>query len=401
MGAREEPRRRLGRIPEGKAVLSKEECEAATLDHAQCSRGSVAPARRVPACAHGEAGSPMIKVATLAGVILSCALGAGQTAQEPYIFFREHIGLNDDQIAMITRGKAFAKVLPSTSPAEIFIFGAVFVNATPDDYVKLAFDMDRLRRLPSYLGVDRIGETPVPADLEGFTLEPEDIRHLRTCEPGKCGVQMPAEAMQELKKAIEGSGPEVAEQVNDGVRKMALEVLRRYREEGNSVLGTYRDKDRPFDVNAQLQSLVGRSEELPAYLPDLNRYLLDYPRAKLEKAQSMFYWEKVKFGLKPTLRLNHAIAYQSAGSRGAAHVVAVKQLYASHYFQLALDLTVCVTESGSTSDKGFYLISLKGSTQQGFSGFKGSILRRFVVSKARNAQEAVLINIKNALEETQ
>jgi hypothetical protein len=344
----------------------------------------------------------MIKAATLAvGILMGALISAGQTTREAPTFLREQVGLSDGQIAMIARGKAVAKVLPSKTPAEIFVVGAVFVNATPEEYVKLAFDMGRLRRLPSYLGVGRFSDPPMLSDLEGFTLEPEDIRNLRICRAGKCGVQLPAEAMQELQKAVDWSGPNVAAQVNDRVRRMALEILRRYQEDGNSVLGTYRDKDRPFDVDAQLQSLLGRSEALPVYLPELNRYLLNYPNATLANVESLFYWERVNFGLKPTLRLNHAIAYKSAGPRGAAQVVAVKQLYASHYFQLALDLTACVTESGRTSDAGFYLISLKGSTQHGLTGLKGSLLRRIVVGKTRSAQEKALINIKKALEEKQ
>lgn len=147
--------------------------------------------------------------------------------------------------------------------------------------------------------------------------------------------------------------------------------------------------------------LLGRSAALPVYLPKLHGYLLDYPNAILADADSSFYWERVNFGLKPTLRLNHAVAYHSAGPKGAAYIVAVKQLYASHYFQLALDLTACVSGSDRTSGKGFYLISLKASTQHGLTGFKGSFLRRVIVGKTRSAQETGLLNIKKALESSQ
>jgi hypothetical protein len=345
----------------------------------------------------------MMKAATLAGVILSGALiSAGQTTREPLIFFKEQMGLSDDQIAMIARGKAVAKILPSKTPAEIIVLGTVFVKTTPEEYVKLAFDIGRLRRLPSYLGVGRFSDPPVLSDLEGFTLEPEDVRNLKICKPRQCGVQLPAEAMQELQRAPDWAGPDVAAQMNDRVRKMALELLRQYQERGNSVLGSYHDQDHPFDVDAQLRSLLGRSEALPVYLPELKSYLLNYPNATLGNVESLFYWERINFGLRPTLRLNHAIAYRSAGPKGAAQVVAVKQLYASHYFQLALDLTACVTDSGgASSDTGFYLISLKGSIQQGLTGLKGSLLRKVIVGKTRSAQEKALIYIKKTLEEKQ
>lgn len=342
----------------------------------------------------------MIKSLTLACLILSSTLiCTAETPREPYVFFRQQMGLSDSQIAMISRGKAIAKVIPSRTPSEIIIFGAVYVNAAPEQYLKLALDPHWLRRSPSYLGVARFSDPPVLSDLDGFNLEPEDIANLRSCRPGKCGVQLPAEAMQAIQRSVDWSKPDVAAQVNHRVRAMALDILHRYQEDGNRVLGSYRDTERPFDVNAQLQSLLGRSEVLPVYLPELNRYLLDYPRSKLPSAQSQFFWERVNFGLKPTLRLNHAISYQSEGPKGPVQVLAVKQLYASHYLQLALDLTACVTDSSRAGQKGFYLISLKGSTQQGLTGWKGSILRMVIVSRTRSAQENLLINIKRVLEE--
>jgi hypothetical protein len=342
----------------------------------------------------------MIKVLMLVGIVLSGALvSAGQAIQEPRTFFKEQIGLSDDQIATIDGGRVVVKTLLSKTPAEVFIFGATRVNAAPEDYLKFAFDMSRLRILPSYLGVRRFSSPPTLSDLEGFTLEPDDIKNLRNCKPSKCDVQLSSEAMLRLQKAVNWSAPDVAEQVNERVRKMALELLVRYQEGGNSALEIYQDKSPAFNMDAAFQSLLSASEVLPVYLPELKRYLLQYPAPMLPNVESFFYWEKVDFGLKPTLRLNHVIAYRSTGPKGAANVVAVKQLWASHYFELALDLTACVPESGRTNGAGSYVISLKGSIQQGLTGFTGLFRRKVVVSKALSAQENTLINIKNALEE--
>jgi hypothetical protein len=341
----------------------------------------------------------MIKGLMLIGIVLSGALvSAGQTIREPRAFFKEQIGLSDDQIAAIDAGRVVVKTLPSKAPAEVFIFGAVRVNAAPEDYLKFAFDMSRLRRLPGYLAVRRFSNPPTLSDLEGFTLEPDDIKDLRSCRPGACAVQLSSEAMLQLQKAVDWSAPDVAEQVNERVRKMALELLVRYQERGDSALEIYQDKNHGFNMDDAFQSLLSRSEVLPVYLPELKRYLLEYPAAMPPNVESFFYWEKVNFGLKPTLRLNHVIAYRSTGPRGAANVVAVKQLWASHYLELALDLTACVPESGPTKGAGSYVISLKGSTQQGLTGFMGLFRRRVVVRKVLSAQENDLTNIKKALE---
>ena len=115
-------------------------------------------------------------------------------------------------------------------------------------------------------------------------------------------------------------------------------------------------------------------------------------------AQSLFYWEKVVFGLKPTLRVTHAIAYQPVDQNGLACAVAIKQLYASHYLRAAIDFSACVPAPDRDGQPGFYLVAFKGSEQEGVTGFTGSLVRRIVVSRAKTALDGSLIRIKDALE---
>ena len=77
------------------------------------------------------------------------------------------------------------------------------------------------------------------------------------------------------------------------------------------------------------------------------------------------------------------------------YALAEKQLYATHYFQTALDLTVCVKDA---QRPGFYLITLKGSKQAGLTGFKGGIVRKVALNKTRSSLERVLVTIKQKLE---
>src|SRR5207247_747565 len=132
-------------------------------------------------------------------------------------------------------------------------------------------------------------------------------------------------------------------------------------------------------------------------LPELDRYLLGYPEAKSENIQSEFFWEKVNFGLKPTLRIVQAIVYRGPRSTDPAYAVAVKQLYASHYFETALDLTVCVRDQENPA-RGFYLITLNGSQQAGLTGLKGGIVRNVDVDKTRSSLERVLGAIQHRLQ---
>src|ERR1700683_5791951 len=70
---------------------------------------------------------------------------------EPDHFFRDFVGLSDEQIRDIRAGKAVVKVLDSPTPDEVFVFGSGYINSTPERYLKFAADIDELRKLPSYL----------------------------------------------------------------------------------------------------------------------------------------------------------------------------------------------------------------------------------------------------------
>lgn len=336
----------------------------------------------------------------LSALLISFVQPPASDAQdvEPFKFLREYVGLNDDQIAAIRNGKAVATILKSRTTDEVFVFGSVYIRSTPEKYLQFASDADELRKLPNYLALRKFSDPPQLLDLEGFTLEPDDIKQLKKCEPGRCDVQMPSEAMDSFKKSVNWSAPDVTDQVNRLGQKMALEALQRYIQGGNAVLGTYRDKDHPTELSEAFRSLLSRSKALPVYLTELDRYLLDYPQAPSENIQPMFYWEKVNFGLKPTLRLVQGIVYRGPRPTDPAYAIAEKQLFASHYFETALDLTVCVRDPENPERPGFYLITLKGSQQAGLAGLKGGIVRKVAVDRTRSSLERVLEATKQKLE---
>jgi len=235
---------------------------------------------------------------------------------EPGKFFHDYVRLSDEQIRSIRSGKALAKVLHSRTPDEVFVFGAVYVQSTPERYLKLASDVDALRKLPNYLAIRKFSDPPRLSDLDGFTVEEDDVKDLKDCKPGHCELQLPTEAMETLRRSVNWSAPDRAEQVNRLAKQMALEFLQRYMQGGNIALGTYRDKDHPTEVAETFQSLVSWSKALPVYLPELRSYLLDYPNLKSGDIQSQFRWEKVNFGLKPTIRLVQSIVYRGSAGPG-------------------------------------------------------------------------------------
>src|SRR5437773_2321518 len=75
-------------------------------------------------------------------------------------FLRENVRLNAGQIDSVHRGKAVATVLDSPTPDEVFVFGTIYIEATPESYLQLANDFDALRKLPSFLAVQKFSNPP-------------------------------------------------------------------------------------------------------------------------------------------------------------------------------------------------------------------------------------------------
>jgi len=328
-------------------------------------------------------------------LLLTASAAEAQEPGEPYKFFREIAGLSQDQIGAIRSGQAVAKVVESGNPDEVFVFGSVYVKGDPEKYIELASDVELLSKLPGYLAIRRFNDPPQLSDLEELTLERQDIDELKNCKPGHCEVQLPTEAMEDFKQSIDWSAPDAANRANELARKMALQALLNYRSGGNLALGVYRDKNHPAAMAETFADLRTRLNALPEYLPELNEYLVDYPKVQLANVQANFYWEKVNFGLKPTFRIVQRVLYRGESSTGPVYAVAEKQLYASHYFEAALDLTVCVKDA---QRRGFYIITIKGSKQVGLTGIKGGLVRKVAVDKARSSLARVLETTKQRLE---
>ena len=138
--------------------------------------------------------------------------------------------------------------------------------------------------------------------------------------------------------------------------------------------------------------MIDRMPEMTDYLPGLKKYFLDYPKVTLPNTESFLYWQNAKFGLKPTIRINHlTIADQRS------HVTVVsKMLYASHYFWTAIELRVLVPDPAR--GEGFWFANVNRSRSDGLDGFMGSMIRGKVRTGTEQGMQNSLANTKERME---
>jgi hypothetical protein len=335
----------------------------------------------------------------LVSIVASVPPNSAQPNPRLQTFFREKVGLSQDQTDDIQIGTPVVMSLPPRSPEEVILFGAVYIHAAPESYLQLTLDFDRLRRLPNYQALGVFGNPPRLADLNGFSLDSEDIRDLQKCRPGDCMIQLPGSTMEELQQSIDWSAPDASQRVDQFIQGRILNRLLAYQHDGNQALGVYNDKRDPAEVAQQFDYMLSYDNALPAYLPEFYRYLLAYPGAKPANIEDRFYWANMKFGLRPTLRVIHLVTMRGGPADDVAYAIAEKQLYSSHYFDTALDLSFCVRGQNDPRHPGFYLIMAMGTEQSSLAGFGGGIIRRIAVARSLSDLQAALTNIRNTLEE--
>ena len=337
------------------------------------------------------------------GVLVAMLVGSQWTSRaqatlDLQTFFTQDIALTPDQVKTIRNGEPIAKELKARVPDEIFVFGAIRINADPESYVKFATDVDRLGKLPEYLAIGKFSDPPRLSDLKGFAFDSKDVAALKKCKAGDCQIQLPAGHIEAAQKSINWSAPDPERQVNALLQETALKRLAEYQREGNLALGEYNDARHPTVVSEHFKYMLSYARALPKYLPELNNYLLAYPEARPANAVDTFQWANVNFGLKPTLRITHVVTMRGRTAEEPAWVIAEKQLYSSHYFETALDLTFCIQDR-EEGEPGFYLIRAMGSEQAGLTGFKGSIVRNVATDRSVSSLEKSLAVIRKTLEQ--
>jgi hypothetical protein len=129
----------------------------------------------------------------------------------------------------------------------------------------------------------------------------DDLDDLRRCRVGDCDVKLGEQALKRFRSEIDWTAPNARVAANALMQRLAFEYVTRYLDGGNEHLAVYRDNARPTFVAQEFRTMVDQMPVLTTYMPNMRRYLLEYPRVTIPDATSFLYWQETEFGLKPTI----------------------------------------------------------------------------------------------------
>ena len=322
----------------------------------------------------------------------------GQTAdRSPRTFLTRHLAFTEKQFRQAEEGRPVVKSLETGLDREVAIFGIIRVGAGIETFLDQFRDIEQFERGAGVLQIRKISDPPLLSDFSDLTLPDDDLEALPRCRIGDCLMKVDEYALRRYQTEIDWSRPDAHAQANALTRQLLLEAVVSYQQGGNKALGQLRDQQRPTFIGDEFIGMLEHSPYLPEYVPELDSYLREYPASRPARVEEFFYWSKVNFGLRDTVRVNHVVVYRSPNATSDV-AIASKMLYASHYFHTALDLRYLTQDPARPGEPGFYLMVLLRSRSDGLSGALGWMVRRRAVKSSTEGLASYLRSVKRNLE---
>lgn len=326
----------------------------------------------------------------LASAALLAFFGPALRAQEPAGpvrgFLREHMGLSPADLVAVRQGDVVTTSPAATNPQEIAAFGIVRVNASRRAFVDALLDIEGYVKSETVSQVGRFSTPPTAADLDGLALPSADLEALRDCRVGQCGLKLSAAMIAKLRAEVPWAAPDWRYQATRRFKQVLVDYVASYRRDGPRALAEYVDKALAVSLADETRSLMAASPYVNEHAPEFLAYLAGGPTAApLAGTTRLIFWATEHFGYKPTFTISEVVLYLPPDTLDAPVFVAMTQLYATHYFEASVALTVATALAGVPPPAGFHLLLLHRSRLDGLrGGFLG--LKRFTAGRRIRAR---------------
>lgn len=349
-------------------------------------------------CAYRVKRDGTIEGVRLVASLLVVSLGAVAAAQTgtprtPRDLLRDIAQITDAEWTGIERGEAVAKVLDADN-REIAVAGAVRIAAPLDRLLERYRDIESLKRSSIVLDVGRFAQPAEAADLARAPFEDYNL-DLRDCRPSDCRVRLSDSDIARFHREVNWQTPDWKQRSAATWREVLAGLVVRYQQSGRDGLPTFANKQIPVNVASELAGLVDEAGFVGAYSPTVLTYLRDLRPPGPPGTEHVIYWSKEDFGIRPVLRISHQII-QRIGS--ASLLVATNQLYADHYLDAALTITLAIEAPRANERQSFYLVAVSRARTRSLTGLLRTLVRSTVQSRSREALRKILTATKNGLE---
>jgi hypothetical protein len=313
---------------------------------------------------------------------------------DPFQFLAPSVVVTAGDRARLDRDQTLARVL-SGKNGQLAVFVATRLNAPPDALVAWTRTIAELKRSTFVVAIGRFSDPPLATDLDDLMLDQRDLDSIHQCRPGDCGVKLSAADIESLTAVQAAAGADWRNAAQREFRRLLVERVVQYRAGGMAALPSPADRTKSTRPGEALSAIVEQSSYL-AKLPRVVAWLTEYPHAD-SSVESFFYWSKEHYGQgRPVVSITHVgIVRPDADHRLPAILVAGKQIFASHYFESALGVTMVLRDE--TNDKP-YLVYVNRSQVDLLRGFFGGFVRGMLEDRVVRQAPQIMGGLRARLE---
>ena len=310
----------------------------------------------------------------------------------------EFLPLAKSDRTKLLAGKVLVKTLASKSGREVGVAGVVRLNVPPEFFLGQYRDIAAFKSSPQITQIGQFGRPPDASDLKNLTWEPAELNALRKCHAGDCGMKLSSDAMQSLRGRVDWTRPDHQALAQSLLRNLLTGYVSEYMAAGNPALMRYNDKDPPVILREEFQGILDAFSWIRDVAPELRDYLLSYPERPPSGAENLFYWSKERFGLKPVVSITHVAIERKMHNGRDWLLIASKQLYASHYFEGSLGLTVLIGDSEPSDGRGSWMVYMNRSRADALGGWLASVKRAVVARRLSSGMTREIERLRSRLE---
>jgi hypothetical protein len=314
-------------------------------------------------------------------ILLVPASGAPRDSGLFLALLRQNIGGSEADLARDLQGGVAARIIPHTRDGGLAVGGAVRIPVTIKFYIDSFRDISAFKKNPSLLNIGKFGDPPAEENLARLSLSQKDRDSIGKCKAGNCGLKLSAEMIRLLR----GDGKLNSATLDTRFRSALWSYISAYLRTGTPAMAEYYDKSQRVAASTEFRGILSQFGWLNDYAPPLLTALNAPYQPANNKVEQFLYWSVEDFGLKPVISVTQVLIYRTTLESRNWAFIASKQIYADHYVNASLGLTVLAEEEGNPSHPMLSVAYFNRSVTDGLRGWFSSLQRSIVEGRLEAA----------------
>ena len=311
-------------------------------------------------------------------------------------FLTTAFNLSSSELKRLDAGEVLSRTLDAANRREVATLGIVRINTLPSTYVERLTDIATFKRAAGILQVGAFSTLPQMADIAALTIDESDVQRIRQCRVEDCTVRLSAEAIERIGREVDWQGADASRKASESLRQVLVEYVARYRQRGTAATMEYAGGSPSLNVGREFASLIDADPVTTNYAPRLRRHLLEFPTVSAVNTTDFVYWSKELVRSRPVVSITHVAIVPSIEDSPVAYAIGSKQIYAMHYYDASLGLTLLVPDRSAASS-ATYVVYLNRSRIDVFDRLFGGVARRIVAGRARTLVAEQLKRLQGVL----